>query len=59
MVASIGDVQNLASLQFLVRKVTQLFSDSGKKGNPFWGRPFLVGQPPKTKGEKGATEQLR
>ena len=29
----------------------------GKKGNPFWGRPFLVGQPPK-KGKKGASEQL-
>ena len=27
--------------------VPQLFSDPGKKGNPFWGRPFLVGQPPK------------
>ena len=35
----------------------QLFSDPGKKGNPFWGRPFLVGQPPK-KWKKGATEQL-
>ena len=26
------------------------FSDPGKKGSPFWGRPFLVGRPPK-KGE--------
>ena len=24
----------------------------GKKGNPFWGRPFLVGEPPQKKGEK-------
>ena len=38
--------------------ISQLFSDPGKKGNPFWARPFLVGQPPK-KEEKGATEQLR
>ena len=36
---------------------TQLFSDPGKRGNPFWGRPSLVGQPPKKK-EKGRTEQL-
>ena len=36
---------------------TQFFSDFGKTGNPVWGRPFLVGQPPK-KGTKGATEQL-
>ena len=31
----------------------------GKKGDPFWGRPFLVGQPPKKKEKKGATQQLR
>ena len=31
-----------------------------KKGNPFWGRPFLVELPPKKKkGTNGATEQLR
>ena len=35
-----------------------LFSDPGKKGNPFLGRPFLVGQPQKKKRKKGATEQL-
>ena len=37
---------------------TQLFSDSGKNGKPFWGRPFLAKQPPK-KRKTGATEQLR
>ena len=31
---------------------SQLFSDPGKKGNPFLGRPFLVGQPPKTEGTR-------
>ena len=32
------------------------FSDS-EKGNPFWGRPFLVGQPPKNMGKIiGATQ---
>ena len=31
-----------------------------QKGNPFWGRPCLVGQPPKNKeGKQGATQQLR
>ena len=29
----------------------QLFSDPGKKGEPFLGRPFLVGQSPKKKGK--------
>ena len=38
---------------------SQLFSDPGNKGNPVWGRPFLV-QPPKKRGKRiGATEQLR
>ena len=40
------------------KSMSQLFSDPGKKGTPFWGRPFLVGQPPKKRG-KNATEQLR
>ena len=40
-------------------KFHQLFSDPGKKGTLFWGRPFLVGQPPKNRGKRiGATEQL-
>ena len=33
---------------------SQLFSDPGKKGNPFWGRPFLVGQPQEKRGKRGA-----
>ena len=36
---------------------TQLFSDPGKKREPFLGKTILVGQPPKKK-KKGATEQL-
>ena len=41
-------------------KNTQLFSDPGKKkGRPFLGKAILVKQPPKKKGKKGATEQLR
>ena len=35
----------------------QLFSDPGKKREPFFGKTVLVWQPPK-KREKGATEQL-
>ena len=35
-----------------VKSTPQLFSDPGKKRNPFRGRPFLVGQPQK-KEEKG------
>ena len=38
--------------------LAQLFSDPGKKVNPFWERRFLVGQPPKKRGKQGATEQL-
>ena len=39
----------------------QLFSDPGKKREPFLGKTILVGQPPKKrKGTRiGATEQLR
>ena len=38
-------VMSLAYL--LIHEDTQLFSDPGKKGNPFWGRPSLVGPPQK------------
>ena len=39
-----------------LKPLSQLFSDPGQKGNPFWGRPFLVGRPPppqKKKGKRG------
>ena len=36
------------------------FEPGRQKGNPFRGRPFFVGQPPKKKGNRiGATAQLR
>ena len=38
--------------------LSQLFSDPGKKGNPFFGKTILVGQPPKKGKTIGATEQL-
>ena len=39
---------------------TQLFSDPGKKREPFLELgPFLERQPPKEKGKKGTTGQLR
>ena len=38
--------------------LAQLFSDPRKKREPFFGKTILVGQPPKQKGKKGATEQL-
>ena len=37
----------------------RLFSGPGKKRELFWAWTILVGQPPKKKGKKGATEQLR
>ena len=37
---------------------TQLFSDPGKKREPFFGKTILVGKIPKKKGKKGATDQL-
>ena len=30
-----------------------------KEGNPFWGRPFLVGQPPNKKGKRVPLRQYR
>ena len=38
------------------RPLAQLFSDPGKKGTLFW-EDHLVGQPPKKRRKKGATEQ--
>ena len=38
-----------------LKSMAQLFSDPGKKGNPFWGRPFFCGAATrkKKKGGKG------
>ena len=37
----------------------QALCNTDKKGNPSWGRAFLVGQPQKKRGKRiGATEQL-
>ena len=48
---SVGEAKPLVGLGLTIMSLTtQLFSDPGKKGNPFLGRPFLVGQPPKKTG---------
>ena len=38
---------------------SQLFSDPAKKGEPLLGKTIFSGAATKTKGKKGATEQLR
>ena len=45
-------------LQNNMQALSQLFSDPGKKREPLFGKTILVGQPPKKRGKKGATEQL-